>query len=96
MRKRYRVIQHPIFTEKSTRLQEERNQYAFAVEPTATKREIADAIEKLFGVSVLRVRTQNHMGKMRRLGRFTGRRADWKKAIVTLAQGDAIELYENV
>ena len=96
MRKRYRVIQRPIFTEKSTRLQEERNQYAFAVDPTATKREIADAIEKLFGVSVTRVRTQNHMGKMRRMGRFTGRRADWKKAIVTLAEGDAIELYENV
>lgn len=95
-RKRYRVIQRPLFTEKSTRMLEEQNQYAFAVDPGANKHEIADAIEKLFQVKVRSVRTQGHMGKVRRMGRFAGRRADWKKAIVTLAEGDAIDLYENV
>ena len=95
-RKRYRVIQRPLFTEKSTRMQEQQNQYAFAVDAGANKHEIADAIEKLFQVKVRSVRTQGHMGKVRRMGRFAGRRADWKKAIVTLAEGDAIDLYENV
>lgn len=95
-RKRYRVIQRPLFTEKSTRMQEQQNQYVFAVDPGANKHEIADAIEKLFGVSVRSVRTQGHMGKIRRMGRFAGRRADWKKAIVTLAEGDSIDLYENI
>lgn len=93
-RKRYRVIQRPLFTEKSTRMQDEQNQYAFAVDPGANKHEIADAVEKLFSVSVKSVRTQNHMGKIRRMGRFAGRRADWKKAIVTLADGEMIDLYE--
>jgi large subunit ribosomal protein L23 len=95
-RKRYRVIQRPLFTEKSTRMQEEHNQYAFAVDPGANKREIADAIEKLFDVTVRSVRTQGHMGKIRRMGRFVGRRADWKKAIVTLEEGDMIDLYEGI
>lgn len=95
-RKRYRVIRRPLFTEKSTRLQELANQYAFAVDPGANKREIADAVEKLFDVEVVAVRTQNHMGKVRRMGRFAGRTRDWKKAIVTLAEGDTIELYESI
>lgn len=94
-RKRYRVIRRPLFTEKSTRMQDELNQYAFAVDPQATKPEIADAVAKLFNVTVKSVRTQNHMGKVRRMGRFAGRRADWKKAIVTLAEGESIELYDN-
>jgi large subunit ribosomal protein L23 len=95
-RKRYRVIQRPLFTEKSTRMQEEHNQYAFAVAPGANKREIANAIEKLFDVTVRDVRTQGQMGKVRRMGRFAGRRPDWKKAIVTLAEGDTIDIYEGI
>ena len=91
-RKRYRVIQRPLFTEKSTRMQEQRNRYVFAVDPGANKREIADAVEKLFAVTVKSVRTQGHMGKIRRMGRFAGRRSDWKKAIVTLAEGDTIDV----
>lgn len=91
-----RVIRRPLFTEKSTRVQERDNQYAFAVDPEATKREIADAIAKLFEVQVTNVRTQNYRGKVRRMGRFAGRRASWKKAIVTLAEGQTIELYENI
>ena len=90
------VIRRPLFTEKSTRVQERDNQYAFAVEPSATKRDIAAAIEKLFEVQVTNVRTQNYRGKERRMGRFAGRRSSWKKAIVTLAEGQSIELYENI
>ena len=94
-RKRYRVIQRPLFTEKSTRMQDAKNQYAFAVDPGANKHEIRDAIEKLFGVRVVKIRTQNHMGKIRRMGRFSGRTRSWKKAIVTLAEGEFIDLYEG-
>lgn len=89
------IVRRPLFTEKSTR-QQEAGQYVFAVDHRANKREIAEAIETLFDVKVAKVRTQNHMGKIRRMGRFAGRRPDWKKAIVTLAEGDMIELYEGI
>lgn len=95
MDKRHRIIRRPLFTEKSTRLQESVNQYVFAVAPDATKREIGDAVTALFHVKVLNVRTQMHRGKERRVGRFMGRRASWKKAIVTLGADDTIELYAN-
>lgn len=90
-----RIIRRPLFTEKSTR-QMEGNQYVFAVDPAANKMQIADAVERLFEVKVMNVRTQNYMGKERRMGRFSGRRPDWKKAIVTLKDGDSIELYEGM
>lgn len=90
-----RIIHRPLFTEKSTR-QQELGQYVFAVDHRANKREIAEAVETLFEVTVTGVRTQNHMGKVRRMGRWAGRRPDWKKAIVTLAEGDAIEIYEGI
>lgn len=92
----HRVIRRPLFTEKSTRLQEYENQYAFAVDPEANKKQIAAAVEELFDVTVTKVRTQNHMGKIRTMGRFAGRRPDWKKAIVTLSEGDYIDLYEGM
>ena len=91
-----RIIHRSLFTEKSTRQQDLANQYVFAVDPRANKRQIADAVEQLFEVRVLQVRTQNRMGKIHTMGRFSGRRADWKKAIVTLAEGDTIEVYENL
>lgn len=90
-----RIIQRPLFTEKSTRQQEE-GKYVFAVDHRANKREIAEAVETLFDVKVTAVHTQNHMGKVRTMGRFSGRRPDWKKAIVTVAEGDMIELYEGI
>ncbi len=90
-----RIIRRPLFTEKSTG-QMEVNQYVFDVHPDANKLQIAEAVEKLFEVKVMKVRTQNHMGKERRMGRFSGRRPDWKKAIVTVAEGDSIELYEGI
>src|SRR3954468_5451962 len=97
----YNVIIAPVVSEKSTRQMEGTRTYTFKVAPTANKLEIAKAIEKLFDVTVLDVRTMNYQGKARRplMGRLAkrpslGRRAAYKKAIVTLAEGDHIELYE--
>jgi large subunit ribosomal protein L23 len=90
------VVLRPLLTEKGTRLKEEGNQYLFWVAKTANKVEIKRAIEKLFRVTVLDVQTLRVRGKVKRLGRFQGRRPDWKKAVATLKQGDTIELYEGV
>jgi large subunit ribosomal protein L23 len=92
----YEVIRKPLLTEKSTRLKEEGNQYLFRVAKTANKVEIKQAIEALFNVTVLEVRTLRVQGKLKRLGRFQGRRPDWKKAVATLKPGDSIDLYEGV
>jgi large subunit ribosomal protein L23 len=92
----YEVVQRPLLTEKGTRLKEEANQYLFRVAKTATKVEIKQAVEQLFKVKVLEVRTLRVQGKVKRLGRFQGRRPDWKKALVTLKAGQSIELYEGV
>ena len=92
----YEVIRKPLLTEKSTRLKEEGNQYLFRVAKTANKVEIKQAIEALFRVTVLEVRTLRVLGKLKRLGRFQGRRPDWKKAVATLKSGDSIDLYEGV
>lgn len=96
MRGPHQVVLRPLLTEKGTRLKEEGNQYIFRVAKTANKVEIRQAIEQLFKVSVLEVRTARVRGKVKRLGRFQGRRPDWKKAIATLKEGDSIELYEGV
>jgi large subunit ribosomal protein L23 len=92
----YEVIRKPLLTEKSTRLKEEGNHYLFRVAKTANKVEIKQAIEALFKVTVLEVRTLRVQGKVKRLGRFQGRRPDWKKAVATLKPGDSIDLYEGV
>ena len=92
----YEVVQRPLLTEKGTRLKEEANQYIFRVARTATKIEIKQAVEQLFKVKVAEVRTLRMQGKVKRMGRFAGRRPDWKKAIVTLKAGQSIELYEGV
>jgi large subunit ribosomal protein L23 len=96
MRSPYQVVRKPLLTEKGTRLKEEGNQYVFRVAKTANKIEIKQAIEQLFKVTVLEVRTLQVRGKVKRLGRFQGRKPDWKKAIATLKKGDSIELYEGV
>jgi large subunit ribosomal protein L23 len=96
MRGAHQVVLKPLLTEKGTRLKEEGNQYIFRVAKTANKVEIQQAIEQLFKVTVLSVRTARVRGKVKRLGRFQGRRPDWKKAIATLKEGDSIELYEGV
>lgn len=95
MRSSLEIIRRPLITEKVTRLQEGLNQYAFEVEPNSNKVEIRKAVEERFSVKVKKVRTLNVRGKMKTLGRFSGRRPNWKKAIVTLAKGESIDLFEG-
>ncbi len=92
----YGLIKSPLITEKGTVVSEKSNQVIFKVRPDATKGAIRDAVEDLFKVTVLKVRTINLMGKTRRVGRTMGKRADWKKAYVTLKEGDRIEFFEGV
>ena len=87
------VIQRPLITEKSSIAREEQNLATFAVDPRATKHDIRRAVEELFEVEVLRVRTMRQPRKSRRVGMKVGRRAEWKKAIVELADGPSIELF---
>lgn len=89
------IILRPVVTEKSTGLMGE-NKYTFEVALKANKHQIRDAVEKIFNVRVESVRTMRQRGKWRRQGRTEGRRPDWKKAIVTLAEGDRIEIYEGL
>lgn len=92
----HEVIRKPLVTEKSNIVREEANVYTFAVDPRANKHEIRAAIEDLFAVSVVAVRTIRMPRKSRRVGRFVGRRAEWKKAIVRLAEDQSIEFFEGV
>ncbi|MBA2564781.1 MAG: 50S ribosomal protein L23 [Gemmatimonadetes bacterium] len=96
MERLHRILRRPITTEKSSGQQGAANQYSFEVDRDATKPEIAAAVQRLFGVTVLQVRTMRAMGKVKRMGRFSGRRPDWKKAVVTLKEGDEIQIYDNV
>mgnify|MGYP001567837200 FL=1 len=95
MKDTQRVIRRPMVTEKSTRQKEESRQYVFEVNRDANKIEIQSAVERLFKVKVLQVRTSNVLGKVKRLGRRYGKRPDWKKAIVTLKEGDRIDFFEG-
>lgn len=88
MNRRESVLKLPVITEKSTRVKENLRTIAFKVLRDANKIEIKDAVEKIFKVKVQSVRTANFHGKKRRQGRYTGRRPDWKKAYVTLKQGE--------
>jgi large subunit ribosomal protein L23 len=92
----YDVIVRPLVTEKSTDQHERLSAYSFVVARDANKVEIAKAIEELFDVKVRDVRTMQYRGKERRLGRYLGRRAAWKKAVVKLREGDSIEIFEGV
>lgn len=85
------IIVRPILTEKMTNLKELNNQYAFQVDRRANKIDIKKAVEQKFDVTVTNVRTVNVRGKKRRMGRFEGKRAQWKKAIVTLQTDDLID-----
>jgi len=93
------TIKRPLVTEKMTILQDKR-QYAFEVDTEANKVEIARAIEKKFNVTVESIRTLRLKGKTKsqltRRGRFAGRTSHWKKAVVTLKEGDKIDFVENV
>ena len=89
-----RVIVRPLITEQGTDMREKYNQYFFEVAVDANKLEIRQAVEHFFGVKVTQVRTMNYRGKIKRMGRYQGKRADWKKAIVTLAPGNSISVVE--
>ena len=94
------LIQKPLVTEKSTALKEANNRYLFRVDVHANKRQIKQAIEEVFSVRVKDVRTAVYRGKpkvvMNRAGRFAGRGSNWKKAYVTLAEGDSIDVFDVV
>lgn len=91
-----KLLKRPLQTEKVVKLQETQNTYTFEVPRETNKIEIKRAIESLFDVSVVNVRTISVHGKMKRLGRFEGYQKSWKKALVTLKSGDTLDLFENV
>jgi large subunit ribosomal protein L23 len=90
------VIRKPLVTEKTNIGREEANLVAFAVDPRANKHDVKRAVETLFDVNVLDVRTMRMPRKTRRVGRFAGRKPEWKKALVKLAAGQSIEFFEGV
>lgn len=91
------VIRRPLVTEKSTILREEGNVLAFEVDPSANKIQVKTAVEELFKVKVEEVRLFNVRGKMKRMGRYVGKRRDWRKAYVRLKEGEkAPEFVEGV
>ena len=97
MNRQVYVLQLPVITEKSTTLKENQRTIAFKVLRDANKIEIKDAVEKIFKVKVQSVRTATFHGKKRRQGRYSGRRPDWKKAYVTLKEGEKmIEFSEAI
>ena len=91
----HELIVGPVVTEKSSAAYQARKEYAFRVHSEATKPQIKAAIESLFKVSVTGVRTMIMRAKRRTYGRYAGRRPSWKKAIVTLKEGDSIEVFEG-
>jgi len=90
------IIIKPVVSEKSMLLMQENNTYSFQVNKKANKIEIRKAIQEIFNVKVEKVNTMNVTGKKRRLGRNEGKRPDWKKALVKLAEGDEIEIFEGL
>lgn len=95
MKEAQEIIRRPLVTEKSGQQKETNNQYVFEVRKDSNKIEIQKAVERLFKVKVLQVHTLNVLGKEKRVGRKYGKRPDWKKAVVTLKEGDRIEFFEG-
>jgi large subunit ribosomal protein L23 len=96
MKNPHDVIIRALVTEKGTKMREAGNRFLFQVARDANKIEIKKAIEEVFKVKVEKVQTQNVEGKMKRVGRNMGKRSSWKKALVTLREGDNIDLFEEV
>ena len=92
MNEPYDIVETASLTEKSTLMSEKQNKYVFRVNPRANKIQIKDAVQRLFQKKVVNVNTCNYAGKQKRVRGPLGRRAHWKKAIVTLAEGEKIEL----
>ena len=95
MRSVYDVIKRPVISEKSTALAEVAGRYAFEVALQANKQEIRDAVQRLFNVKVREVRTMIMHGKVKRTARFETKRSNWKKALVTLAEGQKIDFFQT-
>jgi large subunit ribosomal protein L23 len=95
MKSQYNLITRPHITEKVLLLKEKGNKVVFKIRKDTNKIELKIAIESLFSVTVESINTLTVKGKKKRLGRHEGRRADWKKAIVTLKEGDTIEYFEG-
>jgi len=87
------IIREPVVSEKSYDQVEDHNTYTFVVDPRSTKTEIKQAIQTIFGVKVVNVNTLNRQGKRKRTGWVYGKRADVKRAMVTLAPGDEIDIF---
>jgi large subunit ribosomal protein L23 len=92
----YQTIRRPLITEKGMRCNEEHNTVVFRVDSRANKMQIKQAVEALFQVKVLRVNTLNMQGKKKRVRLREGKKPDWKKAYVTLREGDTITFFEGV
>lgn len=90
-----KILVQPMLTEKVTAMREQSNTVGFLVHPEANRIQIKQAVETLLKVKVERVNVLNVQGKIKRLGRFSGKRSDWKKAFVKLKQGEKLELYES-
>jgi large subunit ribosomal protein L23 len=95
MKSPYDIIKAPLITEKSTILKEKENKYAFLVDNRANKDEIKRAVEEIFKVKVIRVNTSYLRGKIKRVGRHSGKTPDMKKAVLTLKEGEKIEIFEG-
>jgi large subunit ribosomal protein L23 len=91
----HRVLVQPLLTEKITGLREKTNTVGFVVHPEANRVQVRQAVEALLKVKVEKVNLMNVRGKVKRLGRFSGKRSDWKKAFVTLKEGEKLEMYES-
>jgi large subunit ribosomal protein L23 len=91
MKDMFQIIKRPLLTEKSTRKKEEFNEVTFEVDRRANRSEVKMAVQTLFKVKVQRVNLMQMEGKKKRVGKKLGRTADWKKALVRLAPGEAIE-----
>jgi len=89
------ILIRPVVTEKTTAAMAE-NKYTFLVDPRANKNQIKRAVEEAFGVRVRSVNTIRQLGKMRRMGVFRGRRPSYKKAVVTLEEGERIKVFEDM
>lgn len=92
----YEVLRRPILTEKSQNQSDTMHRYTFEVDRSANKLQIKQAVQEIFKVTVLDVNILNMRGKSRRMGRFVGHTSDWKKAVVTIAEGQSIKFFEGV
>ena len=93
------IIRRALVSEKGSRIRVQGkvgNQYLFEVHPAANKIQISQAVKAMFEVEVAKVRTMRYAGKIKRMGRFEGRRSSWKKAVVTLKPDQTIDIFDDV